>query len=217
MDSFNKNKEISRLENIEEPELSFYEQLGYECGFKSYDYICLREDLVSLRGDRFKSKRASLNYFTKHYNFTYLPFSLGDAQACMSLYNLWRKQRSRSCQDRLYQGMLQDGLRCLEVLLRDFKSLGLVGRVVKVNGKIKAFSFGYKLNERTFCVLYEITDLDIKGLAQFIFQRFSSELESFKYINIMDDSGLENLKRVKNSYKPVRLAGAYIAKRRNTA
>jgi len=63
-----------------------------------------------------------------------------------------------------------------------------------------AFTFGFKLNKDTFCILYEITDLSIKGLSQFIFRQFCSELKNHRYINIMDDSGLVNLKRVKLSY-----------------
>ena len=82
-----------------------------------------------------------------------------------------------------------------------------------LNKEIKAFSFGYRLNCNTFCILYEITDLGIKGLAQFIFRRFSQELKGYKYINIMDDSGLENLRKTKLAYKPARLISAYIINR----
>ena len=44
-----------------------------------------------------------------------------------------------------------------------------------------------------------------------------SELKGYKFINIMDDSGLENLKKVKLSYQPLKLIPAYIAKRKNEA
>jgi hypothetical protein len=63
----------------------------------------------------------------------------------------------------------------------------------------------YEINKDTFCILYEITDLSVKGLAQFIFKEFATELTGYKYINIMDDSGLENLKKVKLSYQPEKL------------
>ena len=54
MDSFNKNKEISRIENVQEPELDFYSDLGYACKEKSLDYLCRRTDLAYLKGDKFK-------------------------------------------------------------------------------------------------------------------------------------------------------------------
>lgn len=215
MDKFNKNKDISRIENVEEKDLSFYQDLSYECVYKSCDYLCRRENLVGLKGNRFKSKRATYNYFIKHYQFKYLPFSLRYRDDCLKLYDNWMKERKGQNQDPIYQGMLQDTRVCLKVLLDDYSDLNFMGRLVRIDNEIKAFSFGFKLNKDTFCVLYEVTDLSIKGLAQFIFRKFSSELKDFKFINIMDDSGLENLKRVKFSYHPTRLIPSYIVKRKN--
>ena len=59
-------------------------------------------------------------------------------------------------------------------------------------------------------MLFEITDLSTKGLAQFIYREFCKELmDTYRWINAMDDSGLENLKRVKNAYHPTRLIPSY--------
>lgn len=213
LDGLNQNQEISRIENVEENVLEFYRSLGFTCSKKSHDYVCLQKDLVELKGKRFKSKRSSLNYFFKNYEFQYLPFKKAHLDGCLRLYLAWAKERAKSNQDLLYQGMLKDSLNALKILLGNFKSLNCLGRIVKVNKKIKAFTFGFKLNPDTFCILYEIADLSQKGLAQFIFREFCSELRDFKYINVMDDSGLENLRQVKFSYKPVKLVPAYIVKR----
>jgi len=127
----------------------------------------------------------------------------------MILYNF--KMRNN---DYVYQEMLGDGLSCLRLLWRDYRDLDVAGRVVRVGKEIQAFTFGFEVNPEIFCVLYEVTDLSVKGLAQFIFREFCRELKKYKYINIMDDSGLENLKRVKLSYHPEKIIPAYIAKRR---
>jgi len=213
MDGLNSNKGVSRIENVEEPELGFYRRLGLSIVYKSCDYLCMRKELASLEGNRFKSKRASFNYFTKHYSFEYLPFVPSYRRECLGLYALWSRQRKRLNQDKVYQGMIADSARCLEILLKDYRGLDLFGRVVRVEGEIKAFTFGFALNPGIFCVLYEITDLSVRGLAQFIFRRFASELEAYRYLNIMDDSGLENLKEVKLSYRPVQAPRAYIIQR----
>ena len=215
MDSQNSNREVSRVENIEKKDLSFYLKSGYECKKKSCDYICSRTDLVLLEGDKFKAKRASYNYFVKHNEFEYLPFSLSYNDECLGLYELWMLQRRTKSSDYLYRGMLDDNFDCLRIMLDDYRVLGLTGRVVKIGGEIKAFTFGFRLNKDAFCILYEITDLSIKGLAQFIFRRFCSELKDYRQINIMDDSGLENLKKVKLSYRPIKLVPAYIATRKD--
>jgi hypothetical protein len=214
MDRFNRNCEVSRIENVEEKDAPFYHRLGYAWQEKYPEYLCVRAEQAKLKGNRFKSKRACFNYFIKHYKFTYLPFSLRQKNECLKLYNCWMRQRQAKNQDSVYRGMLEDSQTCLKVLLDDYSGLKIVGRVVKIDKKIKALTFGFRLAEDTFCILYEITDLSIKGLAQFIFREFCRELADYKYINIMDDSGLENLKKVKLSYHPVKLVPAYIVKRK---
>ena len=213
MNSFNQNKAISRIENIEEKDLSFYQALGYDCRYKFSDYLCKREDLVQLKGDRFKSKRACYNYFIKHYKAKYLPFSLKYNTDCLKLYQQWMQDRQAQNQEPVYQGMLADSRNALKILL--VSPLDFIGRIVMIDSIMKAFTFGFRLNSDTFCILYEIADLSIKGLSQFIFRAFSRELKDFRFINIMDDSGLENLQRVKLSYHPARLAPAYIAQEKN--
>jgi len=210
MDSINKNRDISRIENIEEKDLEYYRALGYLCHGKYPDYLCLRNDLAYLRGNKFKSQRASYNYFIKHYNFDSARLKPANRADCLSLFNLWLQERKKQSNDDIYCGMLEDNRKIIKDTLADYKQLDLEGIVVKVDKNIKGFSFGYKLNKDTFCILYEITDLSTKGLAQFIFRQFCQELKNYKYINIMDDSGLENLRKTKLSYKPIRLVQSYI-------
>lgn len=215
MDTSNKNKEASRIENIEASTIESYSTLGYDCAQKSHDYVCLRSDLAALMGNKFKSQRASFNYFVKHYDFEYLTFSSRYADECLKLYGRWMKMRKATNPDYIYQGMMLDSGNSLRNALRHCRELNFKGMVVKVGRKIKGFTIGYELHKDTFCILYEITDLSVKGLAQFIFAKFCSALNRYKYINIMDDSGLENLKKAKLSYHPHKLVPAYIAKRRN--
>lgn len=213
MDSLNKNKDICRIENIEQGDLEYYRALGYLCHEKYPDYLCLKNDLALLRGNKFKSQRASCNYFVKHCNFDWAKLKLTDKDDCLGLFNSWAALRKSQSSDDLYRGMLEDNRKVIKEAFANYKPLGLEGICVRIDKKIKAFSFGCRLNSQTFCVLYEITDLSIKGLAQFIFRQFCRKLKDYKYINIMDDSGLENLRKTKLSYKPKRLIPAYIATR----
>jgi len=213
MDGINKNKDISRIENIREQACQDYRALGYTCHDKYPDYLCLRRDLALLRGNKFKSQRASYNYFVKHHDFTSERLEVKHLAACQSLFNSWAEARKGQCSDDIYCGMLEDNHKVIKVALANYRQLGFTGTVIKVNKQIKGFTFGYRLSNDIFCILYEIADLSVKGLAQFVFRKFSEELKSYRYINIMDDSGLENLRKVKLSYKPARLIPAYILTR----
>jgi len=209
----NKNPGLAHIENAEEEDLRFYRSLGFEAALKSYDYVCSRSDIMALQGNKFKSKRASYNYFAKNFEFIYQPILPPDLKGCLSLYLLWARQRRSSNPDAIYQGMLKDSGIALKEALNNYPRLGFRGSLVKIKGRIKAFTLGFELNPDTFCLLYETTDLAVKGLAQFIFSRFASELKEYRHINIMDDSGLANLKRVKLSYHPRYLVGAYTVRK----
>ncbi|MBM3250394.1 MAG: DUF2156 domain-containing protein [Candidatus Omnitrophica bacterium] len=210
----NRNREVCRIENIEEQDRGFFEGLGLVCSRKSHDYLYNRAALAGLCGNDFKHKRSAANFFRKNYSYEYLPYRAHDRDACLSLYRKWQEERAARNTDPLYRGMLRDGLACLEIMLGNYRKLCLTGRVIKSEDKVRAFTFGFKLNPQTACILYEVADLSLKGASQFIFQSFCRELEDYKYINAMDDSGLENLKKVKLSYRPYRLVPAYIARKK---
>jgi uncharacterized protein len=213
MDRQNCNPEVSRIENVEEEDLAFYKSQGYACKYASCDYLCRTSDLARLQGNRFKSKRSSVNYFIKHYPCEYTVFSPRYKNACLALYRLWMRQREDAYLDPFYRGMLRDSLNAFGVLLGHYSRLGCLGRLVKINGAVKAATFGYALNPDIFCVLYEITDLSVKGLSQFVFRAFCGELGKYRFVNVMDDSDLANLKKVKLSYHPAQLVSAYRVER----
>lgn len=216
MDACNvKARGISRIENIEARDKSFFSDAGYAVYEKFPEYVCERRDISGLRGNKFKSQRAALNYFLKNYCFCYEPFSLEYKDACINLYKEWMSNRKKFNSDPVFTGLASDSLRCLEFLLRNWKQFDLIGRVVKIEGSLKGFTFGFPINKDVFCISHETTDRAVKGLSQFIFSSFSRDIDGYRFINIMDDSGLDNLKRTKLSYHPVRLVRAYCAAKTN--
>ena len=214
MDDLNQNKGFSRIENVEQENLSIFRSLKYEIIFKSNEYIYQRESLASLRGNRFKSKRGAYNYFVNHHRFSYQPLDHHqDAAECFNLCYNWMGERKAVNQNILYRQMLEDSFNCQRVAFDNYNRLSLFGRTVKISGVIKAYTLGFELNRDIFCVLFEITDRAIKGAAQFIFRQLSRELEDYKYINVMDDTGLDNLKKVKLSYRPFKTIPNYTIQR----
>jgi len=175
MDAKNLDKNISRIENIEKKDCGIFCKLGFKPVLKSHDYLYRRKDLAGLKGNAYKSKRAAVNYFIKNYQFTFLPFSKKYSGQCLSLYKKWAIGRKKAYQDRIYQQMIDDNLQALQVALRNFSKLDLVGRIVKVKDKISGFTCGFRLNKDTFCILFEVADLNIKGLANFMFREFWKE------------------------------------------
>lgn len=210
MDGANKHRRVSRIENVEAGDREALSAPGYTAVFKSCDYVYSRKSLVALRGDQFKAKRSVINHFIKNNRFRCLAYEACHRDRCIRIYKEWMAQRSAHNPETVYRGMLSDSLSCLETVLEDFAPLGLEGLVVQVGGTPRGFTLGYRLNQETFCVLFEVADLSVKGCSQFIFRSFCESLAEYRFINAMDDSGLDNLKTVKLSYRPLKLERAYI-------
>ncbi len=206
----NRAKQIARIENVPASLILFFQQMGFHAVQKETEYLYETDALIQLKGNRYKSKRAAYNLLIRNqpaaqlqsYQSTYLG-------GCIALYESWKQERWGQFHDDIYRAMLEDSGRSHRAGLMNHKELGLVGRVVFIDGVLKGYTFGYPLNSEIFCVLFEITDLGIKGLAQFLFREFCREQAAYRWINTMDDSGLENLKRVKLSYRPAKQLPSY--------
>lgn len=207
----NKNPQIARIENVPESLLSEFEDNGYRFAQKETEYIYRTEELVNLSGDRYKSKRNAYNVFvTCNPSAKLTPYCNEDLEQCLALYESWQQSRSKLNDDEIYRAMLADSADAHRIGITHAQELGLIGRVVRIQGEIRAYTFGFPLNSDVFCVLFEISDLNIHGLAQFIYREFCREITlNYKWINAMDDSGLANLKRVKLSYHPRALIPSY--------
>lgn len=200
----------TRIENIEPRDTAFYSGLGLTCSEVSCDFLSLRDSIAGYKGNRFKHKRSARNYFENNYKFEYLPFSPEDSGECLALYDLWAEKRKLTTTDRIYRSFLDDNRAALAVLLDNYAGLGVTGRVIRTGKGIKAFTFGCEISEEVFTVLYEVADLSFKGMSQYLFSRFASELP-YKYLNMTGDSGLENLRKAKLSFHPEKTVPSYIA------
>ncbi len=206
-----RNPHIARIENVPQKMLSFFEKNGFCARLKEAEYHYETEALGRLRGNRYKSKRSAYNAFAARYpSATLDPYCSADRDGCFMLYDTWGTERAAQSDDEIYCAMLNDAQSAHRIAIAHADALGLLGRVVRIDGEIKAYTFGYPLNADTFCVMVEVADLNTKGLAQFIYREFCRELMgTYKWINAMSDSGLESLRRVKYSYHPTRLIPSY--------
>ena len=207
----NQNPQIARIENVPQEMISSFEKNGFRATLKETEYLYETGTLAELRGNRYKQQRHAYNAFVAQYPSAKLrPYRIKDQAECLALYDRWQKTRSEKYDDFIYNAMLEDSQSAHRIGISHSEALGLIGRVVHINGEISGYTFGYPLNRDTFCIMFEIADLGIKGLAQFIYREFCKELmDSYKWINAMDDSGLENLKRVKHAYHPIELIPSY--------
>lgn len=224
MDAVNSNPAISRIENMDAAQTPFFETMGLVIKPKEQEYLYDREQLVRLAGDRFKSKRWAYNRFVRERlgeKVSLEPYRFSDLNDCMELFARWKSQhavKDTNSEDRamdrvMDRMMLEDAASAHRRSLEDFTALGLIGRVVRLDGEIVAYTFGYPFRPDIFCVLLEVADREITGLAAYLFREFCREMKDYTTIHAMGDSGLERLRAAKLSYHPSRILTSYIATR----
>lgn len=167
-----------------------------------FDYIYLREDLITLKGKKFQAKRNHINKFKSRYEYTYLPITPDICCQCLEVERLWCKanlnENDKEDLSHEYQSMT--------FALKHFEELGLIGGAIVVDGKIIAFTYGSPINQNTFGVHVEKADVNYEGIFSLINQEFSSRIpEQYIYINREEDLGLEGLRKSKLSYNPTLL------------
>lgn len=122
--------------------------------------------------------------------------------------------RGKKLKDDLYQALLDDASYSHKQAITNYEALSLTGRIVQVDNRIEGYTFGFGRGD-FFYILMEITNPEIKGLSQFIFREICRELQDYRFINTLGDSGLSNLRKVKLSYVPYKLIPVWIANSMN--
>lgn len=165
------------------------------------DYVYLREKLVSLSGKSLQSKRNHINKFEKLYpDWLYEEISDASLEECLSLARLWLSDEEQIDSSKL------DEQKMIELCLSNREALDLQTGLLRVGGRVIAFSFGSPINSETFGIHVEKADIHYEGAFTMINREFARRIpEQYTYINREEDLGLEGLRKSKQSYKPERL------------
>jgi hypothetical protein len=166
-----------------------------------FDYVYRVSELISLEGNKFKQKRNHLNMFRKQYQFTYLPLTedlLGEVELAEIE---WCEKHDCDSQENLdaeKTGILE--------ATRHFHQLRFQGGVLKVEGKVVAFTFGEALTKDTVVIHIEKADPDVRGAYQMINQQFlEHQWPHMTWVNREEDLGIEGLRKAKAAYNPAKM------------
>lgn len=198
----------------------FPERFGFSEARNSFDYIYLAQDLITLRGKRFQSKRNHIARFKELSGWGYEAITPDNLAECAKMNDEW-------CA--LYgcgkdPSMEQEACSVWNAI-KYFERLGLSGGLLRLDGKVVAYTIGERLNSDTFIVHIEKAFADIRGAYPAMSQEFllhqmaqpqplilsngdpneaiTPETIGFTYVNREDDAGDEGLRKAKMQYNPV--------------
>jgi hypothetical protein len=163
-----------------------------------FDYVYRAENLIHLAGRNYHDKRNHLNSFRRSYRASYEPLGPGHLADCFALAENWC--RLKRCQEDL---MLMGEWEAVREALRHFQDLELTGGVIRINGRVEAFTLGELLNRETAVIHIEKANPEIRGLYPAINQQFCEQAWSqVTFINREQDLGEPGLRAAKESYNP---------------
>ncbi len=205
------------VQTTDEAETMFQMLEHYLVEKKLVDYVYAADSLIELRGNSYHTKRTEINKFIKSYPEHRIEILDIDKHQdeVMNLFNKWVSDRVRYMpkeEAELFLEGIHQERHAIKRMLRNYIELDLIGIVIYINDELKGFTVGERINDDTATVIIEKTDFEILGCAQYIFREFSRILKdhyNVAYINVGDDMGFENLKKVKMSYRPFKLVPKY--------
>lgn len=172
-----------------------------------FDYVYLRENLATLKGRRYHSKKNHVNTFCKRYNYTYEELTDENLSECLEFSHKWHMLADSTQQ-------LEAERQVIDCAFKKFFELGLSGALLRVDGKIVAYAVGEPmLDGETYCIHFEKACPEIPTAYATVNKMFAEKLpDKFKYINREDDAGVEGLRKAKTSYHPEFFVKKYYAK-----
>jgi Fe-S-cluster containining protein len=212
LNQLNSNPVLSRIERIGETQHQTLRGSGLVCRPEGEEYLYNRRALAELRGDRYKSQRWNCNQAARRFRPSYEIYRPDDLVDCLRLYAIWRRLKERRRPDDDYAAALMaDSFYAHWQALAHADDWGLAARVVRIDGRIRAYTVGAHLDKRTTITLHEIADPACPGLGPWLFREWCREWEQYELVNVMDDSDLRSLRREKSHYRPVqKIAGFHV-------
>ncbi len=204
MQSWNGPSPVSRIEHVPELQRRLLEGDRNQFRRKEGDYLYSVAALADLAGDHYKSQRALCNRAAREQTISIRPYHADDQADCAQLYRRWADQKRSGALDQMGALLLEDAQAAHVRAFREYEQIGLSGTVARINEEIVAYTFGYWLTAHTWCVLLEVADRSIPGLAQWVFRETcrSAMAQGALHINAMDDAGLPGLRATKSAYRP---------------
>ncbi len=171
----------------------------------SAEYIYLTEDLATLSGKKYHSKRNHIAAFDRKYDWVFEELSVENTEEILELSLSWANDNFKN--DNTSITTDRDGLK---MLLENFDKFSARGGIIRVEGKAVAFCLGTPINDEVFDINFEKALPEYQGAYAVINREFAKTLTDYKYINREDDLGIAGLRRAKLSYKPCRILNKYV-------
>lgn len=203
---------------VEQMEASFPGEFLFDEDRDGFDYLYEIGRLADLGGKKLHAKRNHINRFIENNpGWTYEAITPASLAECLEMDKAWYA-RSLQREGREEARDLGDEGVALRLAMEHYQALALEGGLIRVDGKVVAFTMGDRLSSDTYDVHFEKAYGEIQGAYAIINREFArwvrSRYPEIKYLNREDDMGVEGLRKAKESYYPDLMVEKHSAMRR---
>ncbi|WP_019240262.1 MULTISPECIES: DUF2156 domain-containing protein [Bacillus] len=177
------------------------------------DYIYRSQDLISLKGNKYHSKKNQINRFMKMYQnrWKYESVSAFNMEEIIAFHEKWCLENASNNHPIFYSEN-----KAVTFALENMKELDIIGGALRLDESIIAFTLGARTSKNMIVIQVEKADSNIRGAYQMINQQFAiANCQDVMWINREEDLGIDGLRKAKNSYHPAFLGTKYRATLKN--
>lgn len=166
-----------------------------------FDYLYEKDAMLNLIGRKYATPRNHINKFRKLYaDWSFEPINEKNIAELIEFTSnfTFHAQKDESAALELKM--------CIEVL-ENYEAYGMLGGVLRVDGKVIGYSIGEIIGDTLFCHI-EKADISYAGAYQMLtnqYLRMYAADDEVKFVNREEDCGDEGLRKSKLSYHPVEL------------
>ncbi len=205
-----------RMSGITAPVREVLEQTGlftFTSNRDYSDYVYTVEALTTLAGSKLHSKRNHINRIIEAYpDWSTESITQDNIDECREMAEAWYWEHFANGADPKAYASEQ---RALQLGFDHFDEFGMDGLLLRVDGKVIAFSMGNQLNTTVYDVNFEKAYASIQGAYPMINREFSRMVQvkypTIQYLDREDDTGSEGLRKAKLSYHPALILEKFTA------
>lgn len=173
------------------------------------EYVYRVDSFSTFSGKALKKRRQEVNQFWTEYGerASVTRMTPADVDDVLEFEHEWVRQNSETHD----MSALEREARFGTKMLQNFETFHLAGVVLKIDGKVRGFGFGTKLNDAVFDGLLEKGDREILNAYKVLRMELAKQCaHDCIYENIEEDLGIPSLRTMKLQYQPDYLINKFI-------
>jgi hypothetical protein len=195
--------EVSIVPEIVVSNIDAHDEFLIELSRDHFDYLYSLDELIFLKGKKYKDKRNKLNGFiNSHQNsvkINHLEFIEEEKKkAALNLMSAWLANGTNSADPGLHE------TKAIERIVDNFNQLKLIYTEMLIDGRLEGFSINEVLGSGFSIAHFEKTSMKYHGASDYLVHSVAEELlrRGVHTANWEQDLGLPGLRQAKNSFRP---------------